>query len=142
MANVLYDPARQKFLEGDIHWLTDNIKIMLVDAAAYTFSAAHDYLDHVITGGSPSPRVGTDQMLTGKTSTNGVADANDPTFTAVVGPSVEAAIIYKDSGASPQDPATCPVIGYMDSAIGLPFTPDGGNRTIVFDNGVNKIFKL
>ena len=36
MANTLYDSARQGFLEAQINWLTDTVKVLLVDAGAYT----------------------------------------------------------------------------------------------------------
>lgn len=140
MANVLYSKGRQKFLEGSIHWLTDTIKVCFIDTANYTFSDTHEFLSDVI--GSPDPRVGTDQTLATKTSTSGVADAADAVFPSVTGASVEAMIIYKDSDASPQDEASCPLIAYLDSAAGLPFTPAGIDQTVVWDNGANKIFKL
>jgi hypothetical protein len=44
--------------------------------------------------------VGTPQTLTLPTVTSGVADAADPTFTAVTGASVEAFAIYKDTGTA------------------------------------------
>jgi hypothetical protein len=56
----------------------------------------------------------------------------------VVGSSVEALVIYKWTG----DAATSPLIAYIDSAAGLPFTPAGVAQTVVWDNGANKIFKL
>lgn len=48
MANALYDKAREAFLKGDIDWLNDTIKVMLVDTADYTVDlASHDSLDDV-----------------------------------------------------------------------------------------------
>ena len=139
MANKLYPKGRQKFLEGSIHWLTDDIRIDLIDTLIYTYDDAHEFLDDVITGGSPAdPTVGPYQILAGKTSTSGVADATDVVFPSVVGPSVEAMVVSKWTGNS----ATSPLIAYIDSAAGLPFTPAGINQTVVFDNGGNKIFKL
>lgn len=132
MANVLYDKGRQAFLEGGIAWLTDTIKVALVDTGTYTFSAAHQFYSSV------SGVVGTPQTLTTKTTTNGVADADDSTFTSVSGASVEALVIYKDTGSA----ATSPLIAYIDTATGLPFTPSGVNQTVVWDSATNKIFKL
>lgn len=83
-------------------------------------------------------RVGTDQTLGTKTVTNGVADAADPTWTAVSGATVEAAIIYRDTGVA----STSRTIAFLDTITGFPFTPSGSDVTINFDNGVNKIFKL
>lgn len=134
MANVLYDKARELFLTAGINWTGDNIKCVLVDLADYTFSAAHDYLDDVASGG----RVATSANLGSKTATGGVADAADVTLTTVAGDQSEALIIYKDTGSA----ATSPLIAYIDTATGLPITPNGGDITITWDNGANKIFKI
>ena len=76
--------------------------------------------------------------LAGKNAANGVADANDLTLTGVSGDASEALIIWKDTG----DSATSPLLAYIDTATGLPVTPNSGDITIVWDNGPNKIFKL
>lgn len=131
MANALYPKYLQKRLEGSIAFLTDTIKVALVDTAVYTYSAAHEFYSSV-----SAAVVGTPVALTTKTSTLGVADADDVTFTAVTGASVEAAVIYKDTGTV----GTSPLIAYIDVATGLPFTPSGANETVSWDNGANKIF--
>lgn len=135
MANALYDKGRQKFLEGTVSWLNDTIKVLLVDTGLYTVNlATHEFLSDIPTGA----RVGVAQTLAAKTSTGGVADAGDVTFNTVTGASVEALVIYKDSGVE----TTSPLIAYIDTATGLPITPNGGNINVVWDNGANKIFKL
>ena len=68
----------------------------------------------------------------------GVADAADILFTAVTGATVEALVIYRDTGT----PGTSRLIAYIDSATGLPFAPSGADVTVQWDNGINKIFKL
>lgn len=133
MANALYPSFKQLLLGGDIDLAADTIKVALVDTGTYTYSAAHDFYNDV------SGVVGTPQTLGSKTITNGVFDAADVTFTAVSGATVEAFIIYKDTG----DAATSPLIAYFDSASsGLPVTPNGGDITITFDSGASKIFAL
>ena len=135
MANALYDLSRQKFLEGGIAWLTDTIKLYLVDNADYTVNlSVHDFADDVATAG----KVATSTAFGTKTSTNGVADAADVTLSAVTGDPSESIIIWKDTGAQ----ATSPIIAYIDTATGLPVTPNGGDITVTWDNGANKIFKL
>lgn len=133
MANALYDLGRQGFLDGSIDWDTDNIKVLLVDTGTYTVNlATHQFHSDV------SGIVATSGNLAGKTVTNGVADANDITFTAVSGATVEAIIIYKDTGTS----STSRLIAYIDTGTGLPVTPNGGDITVSWDSGANKIFKL
>lgn len=134
MANTLYDKAREAFLNADIDWLVDNIKVVLVDTADYTFDVAHDFLDDIAAAG----RVSTSGNLAGKTSTNGVADATDVVLATVAGDQSEALVIYKDTGVA----ATSALIAYIDTATGLPITPNGGDITITWDNGASKIFKI
>lgn len=135
MANAMYDKGRQKFLEGGIAWLTDNIKAVLVDAGAYTRDLAlHDFLDDIPAGA----RIATSANLGTKTSTDGVADAADVTFTAVSGVQSEYVILYKDTGVE----ATSALICCIDTATGLPVTPGGGDIVVTWDNGTNRIFKL
>lgn len=135
MANALYDLARQAFLDADIDWSADSIKLVLVDAADYTISlSTHDNLDDIPSGG----RVATSSALASKTSTNGVADAADVTLTSVTGDPSELIILYKDTGTE----STSKLICAIDTATGLPVTPGGGNISITWDNGASKIFKL
>jgi hypothetical protein len=135
MANALYDKGRQKFLEGSIHWGSDDIKVILVDTADYTVDLAVDeFLDDI----DGDAVIATSANLGTKTTTGGVADAADVTFSAVTGDQSEALVIYKDSGTA----STSPLIAYIDTASGLPVTPNGGDITVQWDNGTNKIFKL
>lgn len=135
MANALYDKGREKFLTGAINWSSDSIKAVLVDAADYTVNlSTHEFLSDITAGG----RVATSAAFSSKTTTAGVADAADITFTAVSGDPSEALVIYKDTGSA----ATSPLIAYLDTATGLPVTPNGGDITVTWDNGSNKIFKL
>jgi hypothetical protein len=133
MANILYPKGKENFLAGNINLSSNTIKVVLVDLADYTYSAAHDALDDIPAGA----RVAT-ATLANKTITNGVFDADDPTFTTVTGDQSEALAIYKDSGTE----STSWLIALIDTATGLPITPGGGNITVVFDNGANKIFAL
>lgn len=135
MANALYPSFKQLLLQGDIDLLVDNIKVVLVDSADYTYSSAHDFLDDVAAGA----RVGTSGNLANKTATSGVFDADNITISAVTGDVSEALIIYKDSGSA----ATSPLIAFIDTGVtGLPVTPNGGDITITWDNGANRIFAL
>ncbi len=136
MANALYGKGREGFLDGSIDWDTDTIKVALIDTGTYVLGGnidVHDFWDDAQAG-----VVGTPQTLAGKTVTLGVADANDVTFTAVSGATVEALIIYKDTGSA----ATSRLIAYIDTGTGLPVTPNGGDIIVVWDSGANRIFKL
>ncbi len=135
MANALYDKGRESFLSQNpaVDYDTDTIKVALV-TAGYT---ANMSTDQYWSSASASV-VGTPATLASKTVTAGVADAADVTFTAVSGSAVTQLVIYKDTGSA----ATSPLIARIDTATGLPVTPNGGDITITWDNGANKIFKL
>lgn len=112
MANTLFDFARQRFLEAQLNWMTDIIKVILVDTGAYTpQTAVHQYLADI----PISARIAGPVTLTAKATTGGAADGADVTFTSVTGPSIEAIVIYADSGSE----ATSPLIAFIDTATGL-----------------------
>jgi hypothetical protein len=127
--SAIYPTAKKKFLDADIDLLVDTIKVALV-SATYTYSAAHEFYSS-ITG-----IVGTPGTLATKTTTGGVFDADDLTFTSVTGSAVTQLIIYKDTGSA----ATSPVIAQIDGFSSV--TPNGGNITIAWDSGASKIFAL
>lgn len=135
MANALYGLGREKFLTGAIDWSSDTIKCYLIDAADYSVSIDTDeFADDIAT----AAKVATSGAFGTKTTTLGVADAADITFSAVSGDVSEALVIWKDTGSQ----ATSPLIAYIDSATNLPVTPNGGDITVAWDSGANKIFKL
>lgn len=134
MANVVYTEFLNSLLDSNpaIDFDTDTIKVAMV-SAAYTPSAAHQFLSSV------SGVVGTAQTLTSPTVSGGAFDAADVTFTAVTGSQVVGLVIYKDTGVA----GTSPLVAFIDQvASGLPVTPNGGNISIAWDNGTNKIFRL
>ena len=136
MANALFDKGRQNILEGAIAILTVNVKLVLVDHGVDTpVVATDDFLDDILAGA----RIATSGNFASKTTTDGVFDAADVALTAVSGASVESIVIYNDT---PATEAGKHLIAYIDVATGLPFTPSGGDVTIQWDAGVNRIFKL
>lgn len=135
MANAPYELGLQAFLEGSVAWLTDDIKVVLVDGADYTPNLTTDqFLSDIAAGG----RVATSGNLAGKTSTLGHADATDVTLSSVTGDQAEYLVVYKDTGVE----ATSPLLVFFDTATNLPVTPNGGDIQILWDNGTDKIFTL
>ena len=125
MANALYPKAKEAFLDALIDLPSDTIKIALIDTGTYTYNSTDQYWSS-----ASSAIVGSAVTLTSKTITNGVFDAADVTFSSVSGASVEALIIYKDTGSA----ATSPLILYIDvAASGLPVTPNGNNIDVQFN---------
>lgn len=121
MANVLYPKGLEALLNGDIAFDSDTIKVALIDTGTVSYNSAHDFYNDVSAG-----VVGTPVALSSKTQTNGAFDSADPTWTGVSGATVEAIVMYKDTGSA----ATSPLIGWWDTLpSGLPLTPNGGDVT-------------
>lgn len=135
MANALYDKGREGFLDGSIDWDTNDTRAILIDEADDTIDLA---VDDNLDDRAVASRVATSGAMASKTATNGVADAADLTWTAVTGDQAESIDIYKHTGTE----STSRLICNIDTATGLPVTPNGGDITAQWDNGANKIFKL
>lgn len=137
MANALYDKGRENFLQGAIAWETDNIKVCSVDETDdVPVLATDEFLSDILAGA----REFTSGNLASKTSTDGTADAADlqPAFTGATGDQFESITIYRDSGVA----STSELICNIDTATGLPLTPDGGNIDITWSAGADRIFTL
>lgn len=125
MASWVYPIANDEFLNGDIDLAVDTIKAVLVDAADYTYSNAHNFLDDVPAGARATNGTGTLASKTiGTTGNVTTFDAADLTLTAVTGDPSEAVVIYKDTG----NEATSQLIAYLE--LTAPVTPNGGNITL------------
>lgn len=142
MANAMFDPGREGFLAGEIDWDTAVIKTALV--RGYTFSAAHKFVSDAT--GAGGTLVSTSAAMTSKTVAAGVADAADVTFTAVAaGAAITSLIVFQSSavtGGGDVAASAQRLIAFIDTATGLPVAPNGGDITIQWDAGANKIFKL
>jgi hypothetical protein len=135
MANALYDKGRQHFLQGSNDWDANDIRLIFIDEADDTIDlAADDFLDD---RAAPS-RVAVSGSFASKTETDGVADAADVTVATVTGDQFESIDIYEHTGTD----STSSMICNIDTATGLPATPSGGDITVRWDNGTNRILKL
>lgn len=130
MASAIYPKAKESALQGALNMSTGTVKAALVDTGTYTYSAAHQFLTS-LTG-----VVGTAQAVGTKTFTNGLFSGGNVTFTAVTGASAEAIVLYIDTGTA----ATSQLIAFIDTATGLPVTPNGGDITITWSG--SGIFQL
>lgn len=131
MANAMYPKGLEAFLSGGINLPSDTIKVALLKSG-YSYSQAHQYYSDL------GANVVATQTLSGKSVTGGTFDADDPVFTALSGLTVVAYALYKDTGSG----ATSPLAAFYDTATDLPFTPDGTDKTLSLDNGINKLFRI
>lgn len=132
MSAVLYPSAKSAFLKAEIDLLDDTINAALV-GSAYSYNSSHEYWSSVV-----GNLVGAAVTLSGKAVSAGAFDATNALFSAVTGLQVGAVVLYKYTGNN----ATSPLIAYDNTLDGLPFTPDGRDVTIAWNNGTYKIFGL
>lgn len=143
MANLLYNTGRIGFLTnvvvGDhddpIDWVEDEIHAALVDntyvsTASETNTNFGDVLANV---------VATEELTGRAVSSTGQAVANNTTFSAVSGSDVYGVVVYKVEGA---DEADWPLIGFFDTGVGLPISPNGGDITVLWNGGGGEVFRI
>lgn len=140
MANAIYGKAKEAFITKLIDMSGDAVKVVLVDKDASTGYVPNLSTDQYLAIIPAGCRIATSSNLGTKTVALGVFDAADITFTAVgAGGADEYLVGYDDqSGLA----ATDPLIWIDDTATGLPVTPGGGDISVTWDNGGNKIFAL
>jgi hypothetical protein len=133
MSNSLYDKGRESYLKAEINMPTDNLKLVIV-SATYTPNLATDQFFSTVTG-----VIATSANLSTKTTTAGVFDADDVTFTAVAtGSTIVYLVLYQDTGVA----GTSRLIALWDTVTGFPQLTNGGDIQISWSNGASKIFKL
>jgi predicted RNA methylase len=142
MSNSLFDSGREGFLDGTIDWDTAVIKVALV--RGYTYSAAHKWVSDITT--ASGTLAATSAALSSKTVTAGVADAADITFSAVASNAGNhSLLIFQSSavtGGADVAASAQRVIAWIDTATNLPAVPNGGDISVAWDSGTNRIFKL
>ena len=122
MANQLYPKFKEAMLRANINLETSAVKLMLVDAADYTYDPAHEFQSSV----PIAAREEISAAMTGKTILNGLFDADDVVWPTASGDPCELVIAFIDTGT----PATSRLIAIWDTATGLPVTPNGANINV------------
>jgi len=131
----MYDFGREGFADGTHDWDTNTYKALLRDEDTDAPNlATDDNLDDILAGA----RVAISGAMASKTKTAGVLDCADFSFATVTGASCESIDWYKDSGVESTSALMCNI----DTATGLPVTPNGANIDIIIDSGANRLLKL
>lgn len=134
MSNAMYVPGAVLWMTTGVNWGSATIKAALVKATYTPNLTSHDFYDDV-----SAHVLGSPVALTGKVTTGGKFDADDVTFpTPTVGQALLGVVLYIDTGV----PGTSPLLWWMPSITGFPFTTSGSDVIIQWDNGTNKIFSL
>jgi hypothetical protein len=144
MANGFYQMGMKHFAFGDIVWKAvggSAIKVALMDSADYVVNLATNEFQNPALGNPPSASTGYEEVSGNLTlidaAADGVLDANDVTFTATSGDQCEGIVVFRDTATT----TTSPLLFWWDTASGLPVTL-GGDVTITWDNGANKIARI
>lgn len=133
MANSLYGLGRESFLEAQIEALTDTIALaMFTTAYSPNLTTDQFYSTPIASAGL----VGSKTTLTSVTGLLGTMSAANLTFTSVSGSTATYLVLFKDTGTN----STSRLIGLIDTATGLPVTPNGGNITVAWASG--QVFTL
>ena len=110
----------------------------------YTYDSAHDFVDDVT--GAGGTLHATSAALSSISVTNGVFDAADITFTTPgTDANDHALLIFQSSavaGGSDVASSAQRLVAWIDTGTGVPIKPAGGDITVIWDNGSNKIFSL
>lgn len=132
MANAVYVAFRNGVLGSHatrVDLDADTIKVALIDHGTDTPNVVTDDFYNDISAGLVGSLSSALTTKTIGTVAAGVFDADNVTFTAVSGNSVESVNILKDTGAG----ATSDLIAYFDTGTGLPVTPNGGDITVTWN---------
>ena len=131
MANGMFTDFRNGQLSNTslVDFDTDDVVAMFVDHADDTPVIATDNFIDDILSAARVPAIASCPSLASKTIGTvaaGVVDAADTVFTALTGDASESLIVWKDTAVE----STSKLIGFWDTATGLPLTPNGGDVTV------------
>jgi len=138
MSNTLYDNARELFATGEINWEDDTFYVYLVTGGYTPVTASHKVISDV----SSSARISGPVSLSSKTADAGACDAGDVTFSSVTADDDDDEVEYIIIAKWENTEDDSPLIAIIDTATGLPITPNGGDIIVTWDSGTNKIFRL
>lgn len=121
-----YNYGRELLLRGQIDWLSNDIRLCVVDSF-YNPSPTHRFISDI-----PSNAiVRRSGFLQSKAATDGFARAIPiPLFTLSHGNPILGVIFFKDTG----DDATSPLLAFVDDAVAFPLTAVGFDYYFAYDS--------
>lgn len=156
MANMLFDAARARALggitgsgnayDGDLNWHGSSAYYAFLSMGSTPASTASTLADIASADWQYATSTGnvTSGVLLNNpvVTTDGAADADDVTFSSVSSSnsSIKAVFIADNMGGS-SGATTNQLVLWIDTATGLPITPNGGDIIVTWDQGATKIFR-
>lgn len=141
MANQLFKAGRAAFAAGSVNWLGNAPGGTVVPYVMGSFDPALVGNAVFLSDIPAAVWRARGTYLTGRTVASGICDADDTTIVNVGSAGSATAhnlVLVSETGAS----QTSLLIHNADVASVLPFLPNGGDLSLVFDNGANRIFVL
>lgn len=137
MATTMYGLARNGFLNAGtgLAWTSSAIQLAFVTSSYTPNYTTDQYLGIAVSSGYIIAYSGTFSSLS---SSLGTANAANETVSSVTGAQFAYVTLY----SFVTNYAGSPLIMNIDTATGLPCTPNGGNIVVQWDTGTNKIFTL
>lgn len=130
----LYLKGREKFLRGEVAWLTDSIKVVLVPATYTANLTTHEFLSDIPLGS----RVAISDELASKTTTDAWASTERIEWQSVDGQVCTGMVVFKDTGLI----TTSPLLAYLNDGVSnLPLDPTGVKVTF-FPDPSTGLFRL
>lgn len=130
--SAFYLSGKKKLLEGDIALLTDTIKIAFMAPAYAPNIDTEEFYDDIsasVASGSTDQTLASKALNIDTTNDRVEFDATDLSIAnATIAGGTDMMVIYKDTG----DPATSPLIAYIDIAEGT-LLPVNGTFTITWN---------
>lgn len=131
--SAIFPKAKEQLLQAGINLSSADVRVMLV-RSTYAYDSTDEFVADL--GAVDNGR---SAALTSKTFTNGFFDAADSTLNATAANASNALLIFIHTGAD----ATARLIAYLDSVVGMPFTPEAAQACpITWDNGPSGILAL
>lgn len=126
MSDSWYQGQRNGMLGAPVHSVidfnTDDVRVILRDEGADALNLADEDLADIAAGARIAVSAAVASPTVGVVSV-GTFDHADIVFATVTGASIESLDYYKHTGTE----STSPLAMNIDSATGLPMTPNGGN---------------
>lgn len=110
--------------------LDNTVRVALVDNAIYAYDSSHEFKESLV-----GAIVSESEPVLNKTITGSTFSGDQTVFPNVVGDTVEAAVVFIEGDSA----GSSRLVAYYDSSSGLPLTPNGGDLSINWNNGIFKL---
>jgi hypothetical protein len=134
MSSFVYNQARTDFATAQINWITADIRMAFTNG---NYAPSLD--DLTVADVGAGNLIVRDVILANKNVVNGICSGTIPAFNAFIEPAPVIGVLIYILGS---DDSHSRVIYYSDDGIGFPFTPQGFNYLVAFDQTSGGFFEV